>query len=107
MQTSKPIRHATTWLTHVFGGGLDQDDRFVVERFESMASGEIRPLRAARASGNDDDQRKARTTLSRRTVQRLRPERYEIIIATGVSRDAGIQLYGDGAAGIALRSSWR
>ena len=106
MQTSKPIRHASTWLTHVFGGGLDQDDRFVVERFESMASGEIRPLRAARASGNDD-QRKARTTLSRRTVQRLRPERYEIIIATGVSRDAGIQLYGDGAAGIALRSIWR
>ena len=106
MQTSKSVRHATTWLTHVFGGGLDQDDRFVVERFESMASGEIRPLRAAKA-GSDDEQRKARTTVSRRTVQRLRPKRYEIIIATGVSRDAGIQLYGDGAAGIALRSSWR
>ena len=105
MQTSKPVRHATTWLTHVFGGGLDQDDRFVVERFESMASGEIRPLRAAKAGG--DDRPKACTTVSRRTVQRLRPKRYEIIIATGVSRDAGIQLYGDGAAGIALRSSWR
>ena len=106
MQTSKPVRHATTWLTHVFGGGLDQDDRFVVERFESMASGEIRPLRAAKAGGSDD-RRKPRTTVSRRTVQRLRPTRYEIIIVTGVSRDAGIQLYGDGAAGIALRSSWR
>ena len=106
MQTSKPVRHATTWLTHVFGGGLDQDDRFVVERFESMASGEIRPLRAAKAAAGDD-RHKARTTVSRRTVQRLRPTRYEIIVATGVSRDAGIQLYGDGAAGMALRSSWR
>ena len=106
MQTSKPIRHATTWLTHVFGGGLDQDDRFVVERFESMASGEIRPLCAARDS-RSDDRRKARSPVSRRTVQRLRPKRNEIIIATGVSRDAGIQLYGDGAAGIALRSNWR
>ena len=105
MQTSKPIRHATTWLTHVFGGGLDQDDRFVVERFESMATGEIRPLRVVKAGGGDE--RKAGTTVSRRTVQRLRPKRYEIIIATGVSRDAGIQLYGDGAAGIALRSNWR
>ena len=106
MQTTRPVRHATTWLTHVFGGGLEQDDRFVVERFESMASGEIRPLRAAKPGGGDD-RRKARTTVSRRAVQRLRPKRYEIIIATGVSRDAGIQLYGDGAAGIALRSSWR
>ena len=105
MQTNKSVRHATTWLTHVFGGGLDQDDRFVVERFESMATGEIRPLRAVRAGGGD--RRKACATVSRRTVQRLRPKRYEIIIATGVSRDAGIQLYGDGAAGIALRSSWR
>ncbi|MDE0342066.1 MAG: hypothetical protein OXK82_02655 [Deltaproteobacteria bacterium] len=105
MQTSKSVRHATTWLTHVFGGGLDQDDRFVVERFESMASGEIRPMHAAKAGGGD--QRKAGTTVSRRTVQRLHPKRYEIIIATGVSRDAGIQLYGDGAAGMALRSSWR
>ena len=106
MQTSKPIRHATTWLTHVFGGGLDQDERFVVERFESMASGEIRPLRGARVSGSDD-RRMARTTVSRRTVQRLRPKRNEIIIATAVRRDAGIQLYGEGAAGIALRSNWR
>ena len=104
MQTARTIqRTATTYLVHLFGGGLDRDDRFVVERYRSMADGEIEPV--------DDEQRKdgckQRKIVSRRTVQRLRPKRNEIIIATAVSRDAGIQIYGDAAAGIALRGSWR
>ena len=36
--------NASTFLTHLFGQGLD-DDRYVVERFQSMADGDIRPLR--------------------------------------------------------------
>ena len=45
--------------------------------------------------------------MSLRTVRSLRPARDEIIVATSVSRDAGIQLFGDHAAGFALRGRWR
>jgi len=99
-------RAASTYVVHFFGGGLDRDERFVVERYETAASGEIRPLGAA---GEDQGvgARKARTTLSRRAVKRLRPLPNEIVIATAVGCDAGMQLFGDAAAGIALRGRWR
>ena len=43
MQTVNAVRgNARTFLTHLFGAGLDDEDRYVVERFRSMASGEIR-----------------------------------------------------------------
>ncbi len=105
MSTARSIqRAASTYLVHFFGGGLQEGGRYVVERYETAASGEIRPLSA-------DDKRagrcKRRTTLSRRAVQRLRPVPNEIIVATSVDRDAGMQLFGDSAAGIALRGRWR
>ena len=104
MQTARTIqRTATTYLVHLFGGGLDRDDRFVVERYRSLADGEIEPVDDKQEKGG----RTQRKIVSRRTVQRLRPKRNEIIIATAVSRDAGIQIYGDAAAGIALRGNWR
>ena len=46
-------------------------------RYTSTADGQIRPLNDSR----EKDARKPRTTMSRRSVQRLRPERNEIIIA--------------------------
>ena len=105
MPTPRTIqRAASTYVVHFFGGGLDRDERFVVERYETAASGEIRPLRA---DGECGDARKARTTLSRRAVKRLRPLPNEIVIATAVGCDAGMQLFGDAAAGIALRGRWR
>ena len=97
-------RAASTYLVHFFGGGLDRDERFVVERYETAASGEIRPLSA---DGEGGGARKARTTLSRRAVKRLRPLPNEIVIATSVSCDAGMQLFGSTAAGITLRGRWR
>ena len=102
-RTSK--RHADTYLTHLFGGGLDSGDHeFVVERFRSAYDGQIKPV--------DDDKGKGgrgrkRRIVSLRTVRSLRPAREEIIVATSVSRDAGIQLFGDHAAGFALRGRWR
>ena len=43
MQTVKSFRgNARTFLTHMFGRGLD-DDRYVIERFRSKADGEIHP----------------------------------------------------------------
>ncbi len=35
--------NSETFLVHIFGRGLD-DERYVVERFRSMADGEIRPV---------------------------------------------------------------
>ena len=45
MQTVKAFRgNARTFLTHMFGRGLD-DDRYMIERFRSKADGEIHPRR--------------------------------------------------------------
>ncbi len=98
-------RRADTYLTHLFGGGLDGGDReFVVERFRSAYDGEIRPVDDGKANGGRGQKRRI---LSLRTVRNLRPARDEIIIATSVNRDAGIQLFGSTAAGIVLRGKWR
>ena len=56
--------NASTFLTHLFGQGLD-DDRYVVERFRSMADGDIRPLRAGGPG----------TIVSRQAVRKMRPAR--------------------------------
>ena len=98
-------RHADTYLTHLFGGGLDRGDReFVVERFRSAYDGEIRPVIDNQGKGGRGRKRRI---LSLRTVRNLRPACDEIIIATSVSRDAGIQLFGSTAAGFVLRGKWR
>ena len=97
-------RAASTYLVHHFGGGLRDDGRYVVERFETAPSGEIRPLNPDTERG---DRRKPRTTLARRAVCSLRPLPNEIIVATSIGRDAGMQLFGSTAAGIALRGKWR
>ena len=75
MQMATTLRRSThTFLTHLFGPGLD-DDRYVIERFQSKADGEI---------------------VSLSTVQRMRPERDEIIICTGVNcSNLGVQYWGD------------
>ena len=106
MQTAaRTRRHADTFLTHLFGGGLDGGDReFVVERFRSTYDGEIKPAGDGQGRAGRGQQRR---TVSLRTVRNLRPAHDEIIIATSVSRDAGIQLYGATAAGFALRGRWR
>ena len=98
-------RHADTYLTHLFGGGLDGGDReFVVERFRSAYDGQIKPVDDGKGKGGGGRKRRI---VSLRTVRTLRPARDEIIVATSVSRDAGIQLFGDRAAGFALRGRWR
>ena len=87
--TSAAHRCARTFLTHFFGGGLD-DDRYVVQRFHSTIDGEIKPF-----SGNGrcrGARKQPRKVMSLRAVQRLRPERNEIIIATGVELAGGVQL---------------
>ena len=94
-----PRGDARTFLTHFVGGGLD-DDRYVIQRFRSLADGDIVPVRAdgTRPKGR----RKARLTIaSLKAVEKMRPARDEIIIATGIKlRDSGVQLWGWRAMGI-------
>ena len=107
MQTAAraDMRHADTFLTHFFGGGLDGGDReFVVERFRSAYDGEIKPVDDGKGKGGRGQKRR---TVSLRTVHSLRPAHDEIIIATSVNRHSGIQLYGATAAGFTLRGRWR
>ena len=70
-----PRGDARTWLTHFVGGGLD-DDHYVVERFHSLANGDIVPVHAdgTKLKGR----RKARGTIvSLKAVEQMRPARDE------------------------------
>ena len=94
-----PRGDSRTYLTHFIGSGLD-DERYVVHRYRSRANGDIVPVDAdgARPKGR----RRARPgILSLREVEKLRPARDEIIVATGVTlRDCGCQVWGWLALGI-------
>ena len=99
-------RNTQTFLTHLFGRGLD-DDRYVVERFQTMADGEIRHRRG---NGRPEKGRPRglRKVMSLRAVRRLRPERNEIIVATGVSlAGSGVQYWGDLATGLFVNGNCR
>ena len=106
MQTTGTLKpNARTFLTHIFGRGLD-DDRYLVERFQSMADGEIRPRsgKGATKKGRGENSRKA---VSLRTVQQMRPARDEIIICTGVRVAGGIQYWGDCASMLFMNGNYR
>ena len=88
-----PRGDSRTFLTHFVGSGLD-DERYVVQRYRSRANGDIVPVDddGARPKGR----RRARpAVVSLQEVEKLRPARDEIIVATGVTlRDCGCQLWG-------------
>ena len=72
MQMATTLRRSTyTFLTHLFGPGLD-DDHYHVERFQSKADGEIRPRRRNGASKKGRG-KASREIVSLSTVQRMRP----------------------------------
>ena len=107
MQAIKlPRGNAHTFLTHLLDRGLD-DDRYRVERFQSMADGEIHPARAGGPSKKVRG-KASREVVSLRTVQRMRPQRDEIIICTGVNyATAGVQYWGDLATGLFVNGKHR
>ena len=93
-----PGNTASTFLVHLFGGGL-ADERYVVERFKAQADGDIRPVRpeAPRSRGR----RKARRIVATlKEVRDMRPARTEIIVCTGLRTRGGWQLWGSVAAGL-------
>ena len=89
-------RNAETYLVHLFGRGLD-GERYVVERYRSLASGEIRPVQAEEPKTGGRRKRR-RTVASAGAVKKMRPERDEIIVCTALDLKAsGIQLWGASA----------
>ena len=95
-----PGNTEATFLLHYFGGGLDGDDRFVVERFRAAADGDIRPVRDGAANAKRGRKRGRRIVVSREEAEAMRPDRTEIIICTGLRTRGGRQAWGSLAAGI-------
>ena len=87
-----PRGDARTYLLHFTGGGLD-DDRYVVQRFVSRSDGDI--VAVGEAAGDKGRRRSRGTIVPLAEVEKLRPARDEIIIATGVKRrNSGVQMWG-------------
>ena len=64
-------RDAQTFLVHLFGQGLE-DERYVVEKYRSLASGEIEPVQAAQPGRRVKDKQR-RTIASVSAVKQMRP----------------------------------
>ena len=90
---------AATFLTHFFGPGL-ADERYVVERFQTMADGDIRPWPAEAPAKKG--RRAKRVTAALKTVRAMRPARNEIIVCTGLRLRGGVQYWGWCAIGIGV-----
>ena len=105
MQMATTLRRSTyTFLTHLFGPDLD-DDRYVIGRFQSKADGEIRPRNGASKKSRG---KASHEIASLSTVQRMRPERDEIIICTGLNcTTLGVQYWGDRAVGLFVNAKYR
>ena len=89
----KPRPEASTFLTHLFGRGLE-DERYEVKRYKS-ADGDIRPVPAGEAKSGSGRKTK-RATASRKAVREMRPARDELIVCTGLRvPGSGLQLWGE------------
>ena len=92
--------NSRTILTHLFGRGLE-DDRYVVERFQSMADGEIRRRPGDAPPVTKKGRRRAKGEIvSLKAVRAMRPARNEIIVCTGMRIQGGVQYWGDLATGL-------
>ncbi|MCY4238890.1 MAG: hypothetical protein OXC93_11165 [Rhodospirillaceae bacterium] len=97
--TLAPRGDASTFLTHFVGGGLD-DESYVIQRYVSRANGEIVPADAGQPA-RKGKRRAGGVIVPLKAVEKLRPARDEIIIATGVERcGSQVQYWGYRALGI-------
>ena len=89
--TAIPGNTADTFLTHIFGRGLE-DDRYVVERFRAMADGDIRRLDGDGPVTAKSRRKARRVTATPKAVKELRP-------ALNLKR-SGIQYWGSISTGL-------
>ena len=106
MQTVKAFRgNARTFLTHMFGRGLD-DDRYVIERFLSKADGEIRPRRRngalKKSRGNTSSE-----IVSLSTVKRSGPSATRSLSAPVSPSSVVFNIGGDRATGLFVNAKYR
>ena len=101
--------HSTPYLTHFFGGGLiDKGECYVVERFRSMSSGEIRRSPGKASSGKNGRGRGHPEIASVDEVRELRPCTTRSLFAqdsgpgqacsTSVPMPSGVRFCGDSAS---------
>ena len=99
-------RDAQTFLIHLFGRGLE-DNRYVVEKYRSRPDGQIEPVQPEQP-GTKGRRKQRRTIASLAAVRKMRPERDEIIICTGVKlARSGVQIWGCSAAGLGFARTTR
>ena len=97
-----PANRANTFLTHFFGSGLMDGERYLVERFRAMIDGDIRRC-PDEAPAKGQGRRKAKLVIATlKAVKELRPARNEIIVCTGLRSKGGVQYWGVHAMGIGL-----
>ena len=95
-----------TFLVHVFGRGLD-DERYVVEKYRTLADGRIRPVPPEQENARGRRGRK-RTIVSAGEVKTMRPGRDEIIVCTAVKlAGSGVQYWGSAACGLFIARNAR
>ena len=95
MQTIDALQGgARTYLVHNFGNGLDEEERFVVERFKALLDGDIRSIRPEAPKAKSRRKVK-RMVVSREEAEAMRPARTEIIVCTGLRTRGGRQYWGD------------
>ena len=93
-----PGNTAETFLTHIFGPGL-ADSRYVVERFRTLADGDIRRCPDPAPKRGRSRQAKA-VTATLKAVKEMRPGPDEIIICTGLGSRGGVQYWGSRATSL-------
>ena len=90
-----PGNTAATFLLHFFGPGL-ADSRYVVERFRTLADGDIR--RCPDAAPKRGRTRRVRAVTA--TLKEMRPDPDEIIVCTGLRSRGGVQCWGSRATSL-------
>ena len=98
--------NARTFLTHMFGCGLEED-RYVVERFQAMADGDIRRWPGGGSPTKKNRPKEKPTVVSLKTVKDMRPARNEIIVCTGLRTKGGVRIWGDLSTGLFVRRRQR
>ena len=92
-----PGKTAATFLVHFFGPGL-ADSRYVVERFRTLADGDIR--RCPDPAPKRGRTRRAKAVTA--TLKEMRPGPDEIIVCTGLGSRGGVQCWGSYVAQLGM-----
>ena len=95
---------AAPFPTHILGGGPD-DQRYVVQRFQALADGDIRPIPAEQLATKG--RKIQRTVATLKAVREMRLARNEVIACTGLKTRDGAKYRGSLAIGLGIDCNQR